>query len=287
VEAAVPPQGVVERLPAPLLFVAGAVSQYAGAALAVGLFAVVPAVGVGWLRIVGAALVLLAWRRPWRTLGAYSRGQALVVVGFGASLAAMNLAFYQAIDHLPLGTAVAIEFLGPIAVAAVGTRRARDAAALVLAGGGVALLADVRLGGSPAGVAWALTAASCWALYIVLGSRVSGGGQGIDGLAVAMALGGLVFAPIAGPLSAPAFTDAGLLLACVAVGVLSSAVPYALDQVVLRRVPPARFAVLLALLPATAVLVGMVVLAQIPTPTEAAGIALVIAAVYLGNRRVG
>ena len=273
VPAPVRPVAGLARLPAPLLFMVGAVSQYVGAAIAIGLFAVLPAVGVGWLRIVGAAGVMLAWRRPWR--GAWTRRRLLLVAAFGTALAAMNLCFYLAVERLPLGTAVAIEFLGPIAVAAAGTRGRRNAMALALAVAGVALLADVQLRGSPSGVAFALAAAGLWAAYILLGSRV----DGVDGLAAGMALGALIVAPVAGPAAAPAFADAGLLLTCVAVGVLSSALPYALDQIVLRRVPAAHFALLLALLPATAAAVGLIALGQVPTPAEAIGIALVIAAV--------
>ncbi len=272
----------LDRVPAPALFVAGALSQYLGAALAVGLFAVLPAAGVGWLRIVGAAAVMVAWRRPWRL--AWTRRRLLLVGAFGTALAVMNLCFYLAVDLLPLGTTVAIEFLGPIAVAALGTRGRRDAFALALAVGGVALLADVQLEGNPLGVAFALAAAACWAAYIVLGSRVSAGGDGVDGLAAGMVLGALATAPFAGPAAVPALGDAGLLVACLGVGVLSSAIPYALDQLVLRRTTPARFALLLALLPATAAAVGLVVLRQVPTPTEAAGIGLVIAAVASRSR---
>jgi inner membrane transporter RhtA len=293
----------VDAAPAPLLFVAGAVSQYAGAAIAVLLFAAVPAAGVAWLRVVAAAVFLAAWRRPWRDgwsalrppappaspagVAAGRRGSAArvaLVVAFGAALAGMNLTFYLAIERLPLGTTVAIEFLGPIVVAAAGTRTRRDLGALLLALAGVALLAEVERGGSPAGLAFAFAAAALWAAYIVLGARVAGGGHGTDGLAAGMVAGAVVIAPLAAPPALPALTDPALAAACLSVGVLSSVVPYALDQRVLTRLSPGRFALLLSLLPATAAVVGALVLGQVPAPVEALGIALVVAAVAVRSR---
>jgi len=276
----VPARGAGERVPVGVLFVVSAVSQYAGAAVAVLQFPAVPAHGVGWLRIVAAAAFMAAWRRPWRHGWAALRPLRLVA-SFGVVLAAMNLAFYLAIARLPLGNAVAIEFLGPVIVAAAGTRTRRDLGALLLALAGVGLLVEVELRGSPAGVALALAAAVLWALYIVLGARVADRGQGIDALAAAMIAGAVVFAPLAGPGALPAFGDLGLLVACLSVGVLSSVVPYVLDQGILARISRGRFALLLSLLPATAALVGAVVLKQVPGPIEAAGIGLVVAAVAL------
>jgi inner membrane transporter RhtA len=245
------------------------------------LFASVPAAGVSWLRALSAAVALVAWRRPWRTRWTVRR-LALVAV-FGTALASMNLAFYLAIDRLPLGTAVAIEFSGPVAVAALGSRTRRDLLALALAVAGVLLLADVHLSGEPLGVAFALTAGALWAVYIVLGHRVASdpGIRPQDGLAVGMALGALVLAPFLVSHAVPALTDAGLLVACIAVGLASSVVPYVLEQVAMRRLPRARFALLLALLPATAAIVGAVVLGQVPGVLEAVGILLVVAAAGL------
>ncbi len=272
------------RAPAPALFVVGAISQYLGAALAVTLFDDVPAVGVAWWRVVGSALVLGVWLRPWRQ--PWSR-PALVAAGtFGVVLAAMNLTFYAAIDHLPLGTAVAIEFLGPITVAALGTRTGRDVGALVLAVAGVALLADISWSASPVGVLLALGAAALWAGYILLGRRVAVAGQagagalgGLAGLAVGSAIGAAVWAPLGLTEGWPALTQPVVLGLCLLVGVLSNAVPYGLDQVVLPRLTAAQFALLLALLPATATVVGVVALAQVPTAAEVVGIALVVIAV--------
>ena len=229
--------------------------------------------------------MLLAWRRPGRE--AWRGGRLLRAAAFGLATAGMNIAFYEAIARLPLGTAVAIEFCGPVAVAAVASRRPRDIAAVVLATIGVALIADVRWSGSPSGVLWALTAAALWAAYIVLGKRVAGAGNGLDDMAVGFAVAAVVLSPVlmlGGVAGLAALADPLVLLLAVGVGVLSSVVPYVLDQIVLRRVGQARFAVLLALLPATATVVGLVALVQVPGPIEAAGIAAVIGAVALRSR---
>ena len=273
--------GVADRLPPQALFILGALSQYVGAALAVLLFAVVPAAGVAWLRVVAAAAVLVAWRRPWQTPWTASRLR--LTAAFGIALALMNLTFYLAIDRLPLGTAVAIEFAGPIAVAALGSRTRRDILALVLAVAGVLALADVHLTGSPGGFALALAAGAFWAAYIVLGHRVAAdpGLRPRDGLALAMLIGAVALAPFLVSSAVPALVDPLLLAACLAVGVASSVVPYGLEQVAMRRLPRARFALLLALLPATATVVGAIVLAQVPGLLESAGIALVVIAASL------
>ena len=264
-----------------MLFVLAAISQYVGAALAVLLFAKVPAPGVAWLRVLSSAAVLVAWRKPWHTR--WTAAHLRIVTAFGLVLAAMNVSFYLAIDRLPLGTAVAIEFCGPIAVAALGSRTRRDYAALALATGGVLALADVHLAGSPGGLAFAAAAGVAWAGYVVIGHRMAAdpGIRPQDGLALGMGIGALAFAPILVGSARAAWTDPVLLLACIAVGILSSAVPYALEQVAMRRLPRPRFALLLALLPATAAVVGAVVLGQVPGPIEAAGIALVVTAALL------
>ena len=276
-----------DRLPPQALFVVGATSQYVGAALAVLLFASVPAAGVAWLRIVASAAVLVVWRRPWRTR--WTPAHFRLVTAFGLTLALMNLTFYLAIDRLPLGTAVAIEFCGPIFVAALGSRTRRDAAALVLATAGVLALADVHLAGSPGGLALAAAAGVAWAGYIVLGHRMAAD-EAIrpqDGLALGMAIGAVGFAPALLPSAVPALVDPALLAACLAVGVASSVVPYALEQVAMRRLSRPRFALLLALLPATATGVGAVLLGQVPGLVEAAGIALVVVASLLRSHEPG
>ncbi len=272
------------RVPAPALFVVGGVSMYVGAALAVGLFDRLSPSAVAVLRLCGAAVVLIAWRRPGRD--AWRGARLAGAVAFGLATGLMNLAFYEAIARLPLGTAVAIEFCGPVVVAAVASRRPRDVGAVLLAATGVLLIADVRWSGSPAGVLWALAAAAMWAAYIVLGKRVASGGNGLDDMAVGFAVAAVVLSPLllVGSAGVAALTDPWVLLLAVGVGVLSSVVPYVLDQVVLRRVGRARFAVLLALLPATATVVGLVALGQVPGVLEATGIAAVVVAVALRSR---
>ncbi len=278
---AAPAAAPLDRLPAQALFVLGAVSQYVGAALAVLLFASVPAAGVAWLRVVAAAVVLVAWRRPWQTR--WTAARLRLVAAFGIALGLMNLAFYLAIDRLPLGTAVAIEFVGPIAVAALGSRTRRDVLALTLAVIGVIALADVHIAGSPLGFALAIGAGVMWAAYIVLGHRVAAdaGLRPQDGLALAMAIGALALAPALVTSAMPALVDPLLLAACLAVGVASSVVPYGLEQVAMRRLARARFALLLALLPATAAVIGAIVLGQVPGVLEAIGITLVVVAASL------
>ncbi|MFC5994140.1 DMT family transporter [Pseudonocardia hispaniensis] len=273
-----------DRIPAPVLFVLGGTSMYAGAALAVGLFDLLSPAAVAVLRIVGAALVLLVWRRP--GADAWRIGRLAAAVAFGLATAGMNIAFYEAIARLPLGTAVALEFCGPVAVAALASRRARDVAAVALAAVGVALIADVRWSGSPSGVLWALTAAALWAAYIVLGKRIASGGNGVDDMTVGFTLAAVALLPLlmVDERALPALAEPRVLLIGFGVGVLSSALPYVLDQVVLRRLGQARFAVLLALLPATATVVGLVGLGQVPGVLESLGIVAVVIAVGLRSR---
>ncbi|MBO9568280.1 MAG: EamA family transporter [Cellulomonas iranensis] len=278
-------------MPAPALFVVSGLTQYLGAAVAVGLFAVLPAGTVAWLRVAVAGVLLLAWRRPWRVRALWEPRRLAVTVLFGVVLATMNVAFYVAIEHLPLGTAVALEFLGPVAVAAVTGSGWRERAAIGVAAVGVVLLAGVSLDTGPGAVTGLVAigvAAACWAGYIVLGRRVARAGTpGASGLAVAMAAGGLVLAPFLAGGAGPVLHDARLALLVVVIAVCSSVVPYALEQVVLRRVSAATFAVLLALLPATAAVVGAVVLRQLPHGLELVGLVLVSGAIALTARGGG
>lgn len=286
------PQGLagpLERVPAPAVFVVSGLTQYVGAAVAVGLFVRLGAPEVGWWRIALAAVVLVLWRRPWRR--DWSRRDLGWSAAFGVVLAAMNLAFYIAIEHLPLGTAVAIEFCGPVVVAALTGRGWRARAAIVAAAVGVVLLAGVTLGSGLSradaviGLGSIFAAATCWGLYILLGRRVARVGAGVDGLAVGMAVGSLCFAPFFVHSTPEVLSDGGLVLLLVVVAVCSSVVPYGLEQTVLRRVPPATFAVLLALLPATAAVVGAVMLRQLPGAAQVIGLLCVSAAIALAPPR--
>ncbi len=264
----------------------GAISQYVGAAIGVFLFETTEPATVAWLRAAAAAVALVAWRRPWRRR--LSRRQAVIALIFGLVTIGMNIAIYEAISRIPLGTAVAIEFLGPTVVAALGSRRRRDLVAVGLASAGVLLLAGVEFDANLTGVLFAVVSAAMWAGYILVGKRVADTGDGLDSLAVGMSLAAVVLAPaILVPqarIDASVFTDSRTWLLGLCIGLLSTAIPYALDQLVLFQIGSAKFALLLALLPAAATLIGVVVLRQIPTLPEIAGIGLVIIALLLSAR---
>ena len=269
------------RLPPHAYFVVSAVFHYLGPAFAVLLFARVQPLGVAWLRIASAALIFAAWRRPWRVWRTLDRRTRWLLTAWAAVLAVMNSCFYLAIDRLPLGTVAAIEFLPVIAVAALGTRTARNTAALVLAVAGVYLLSDVRLVAEPLGFAFAAANAVLFALYIVLGHRVAQSPQvrGIDGLALSMLIAAVVALPIGIGQAAPAFVDPIALAAGVGVGVTSSVIPYVCDQLAMARLTRSAYAIGVSLLPATATVIGVVVLVQIPTILEIVGVALVVGGV--------
>jgi inner membrane transporter RhtA len=271
----------VSKVPAEGFFVVSALFHYLGPAFAVLLFARVPVLGVAWLRIGSAAAVFALWRRPWRAFAALDRRGRLLVIGLGCVLGLMNPAFYEAIDRLPLGTVAAIEFAGPTLLAAVGARSPRNAAALCLAVAGVYVLTDVQIAGEPLGVALAFVNAVLFTLYIVLSHRVAQrpGIAGIDGLAAAMIVALVVATPIGGWAAAPALLDPVAVAAGIGVGVSSSVIPYVCDQLAMARMARATYALLVALLPATATVVGVIVLAQVPSPVEIAGVALVVAGV--------
>jgi inner membrane transporter RhtA len=267
----------LDRAPPASYFVGSAVFHYLGPAFAVLLFALVEPLGVAWLRIAGAALVFALWRRPWRASTAVGRE----VVAMGAVLAFMNVCFYVAIDRLPLGTVAAIEFLPVILLAAIGARTLRNGAALVLAVGGVYLLTDVQLAAEPVGLAFAFANAALFALYIVVAHRVArhGATAGIDGLAAAMLVAWVVATPLGGWEAVPVLLDPVVLLAGLGVGVASSVIPYVCDQLAMARMPRATYALLVSLLPATATVIGILVLGQVPSAVEVAGVALVVGGV--------
>ena len=266
------------------LFAVGAVSQYLGAATAVELFSELRPGTVALLRVAGAGAVVVLLRRSWRRH--WSPVELAWTAAFGAALASMNLFFYLAIERVPLGNSVAIEFIGPIAVAAFGTRTLRSGGALALAVGGVVALAGFAPPEAQLGALFSLIAGALWAGYIVLGHRVARAGMAVDGLGVGMLIGALAISPvgIAGPGGLGAAVGAPLLLAGgVAAGVLSNVIPYGIDQLVMQRLARARFALLQALLPVTATLIGLVWLSQVPSAREIAGIVAVIAAIVINR----
>jgi inner membrane transporter RhtA len=195
----------------------------------------------------------------------------------------MNCCFYLAIDRLPLATVAAIEFLPVIALAAVGARSRRNALALALAVPGVYLLTGVHLEGELLGVALAFANAGLFAAYIVLAHRVASDPAiaGIDGLAAAMLIAVVAVTPLAGWAALPAFADPLALAAGIGVGVSSSVIPYVADQVAMAKLTRAAYSLMVSLLPATATVVGLIVLTQVPTAVDALGIALVIVGVAL------
>jgi inner membrane transporter RhtA len=277
----------VRRVPPHAYFVVSAVFHYLGPALAVLLFARIDVLGVAWLRIATAAVVFAVWRRPWRVWLRLDRSVRWLLTGWAAVLALMNTVFYLAIDRLPLGTVAAIEFLPVIVLAALAARTRRNIVALIAAVGGVYLLTDVRLAGAPLGFAFAVANAVLFALYIVLGHRVARSEKvpGIDGLALSMLIAAVIALPAGIGPAAPAFTEPVLLAAAAGVGVCSSVIPYVSDQLAMARLSRATYAVMVSLLPATATVVGVLVLTQIPSVAEMAGVVLVVAGVALHQER--
>ena len=273
---------ILNTAPPEALFVLSALSQYIGAAIAVTVFDEVEPQTVAWFRVIGAAVALLAispgFHRGW------SRRDLLGAGVFGTATALMNLFFYLGIARIDLGKSVAIEFLGPIAVAAATTRSVRNGVALVLAVIGVVTLGGVEIGDNTLGVVFILLSSAMWAAYIVFGSKVAHVRSGVAGLGVGLAIGSIVIAPAGAPWSGPVWVSPTLLILCCATGVFSNAIGYGIDQFVLRRIPIRRFSVLLATLPVTAVFVGWVALGQTPSPLDLAGIGLVLVGVAVQER---
>ena len=268
-------------MPPQAYFVGSAIFHYLGPSFAVLLFLRVSPVGVAWLRIVSAGLLFAAWRRPWRVIRRADRVTVRLLLELGTVLALMNTCFYLAIARLPLGTVAAIEFLPVIVLAAIGVRTPRNAIALALAVVGVYVLTQVQLAGHPLGLAFAFANAGLFALYIVLAHRVArapGLGR-IDGLAAAMLIAAVVITPIGGSSVVPALTDPVAVGAGIGVGIASSVIPYVCDQLAMARLSRATYSLMIALLPATATVIGVIVLAQIPSLEQLGGVALVVLAV--------
>jgi inner membrane transporter RhtA len=253
-------------------------SVQCGAALATTLFDRIGPAGTVFLRAAFAALILVVVAR--RDVARLQRHELCDVFLFGVTLAAMNLCFYEAIDRLPLGIAVTLEFTGPLAVAVFGSRRRRDLIWAGLAAAGIVLLSG-DFGGQSIdllGAVLALTAGGFWGAYILLSARVGGRSEGLGGLAVAMAISAVLLAPAGLAAGAGEMGSAGVLARGLAIGVLSSAIPYALEIEALRRLPNAVFGVMMSLEPGVAALVGFIALDQGLALSEAVAIALVVAA---------
>jgi inner membrane transporter RhtA len=287
-----PRDGRVNRLPPTSFFLVSAVFHYLGPSLAVLLFARLDVLGVAWLRVASAAAVFAVWRRPWRlVLSPASHRSGDVLLALGVVLAVMNSVFYLAVDRLPLSTVGAVEFGGTVILAAAGARTWRNAGALTLTTAGVITITVIRITGQPLGFIFAFANCALFMLYIVLGHRIAnvrgatGRPVGLDQLSAAMLIAAVAAAPWGLRGALPAFRHPVLLLAGAGVGVCSSVIPYVTDQLAMARLPRATFSLMLALLPVFATLVGAVVLRQIPTAQDVAGITLVVLGVAVHQER--
>lgn len=271
----------VATVPPHAWFGVSAVFHYLGPSFAVLLFPAIGVLGVAWFRIASAALIFAPITKPWRTLRLADGRTRLLLIGLGLCLAVMNTAFYLALDRLPMSLVAAMEFVGTVGLALFGLRTRRNLLALVLVAVGVFVLIDVSWSGDPWGLFWSALNAALFVGYIVLGHRVAqaGAAGGIERLGAAMAIAGLILMPVGLVQAIQAFGMPLLVLAGIGVGLCSSVIPYVCDQLAMSRLPRASFALLLALLPATATIVAAIVLGQIPTLWDLVGIALVMTGV--------
>lgn len=281
---------IADEVPPHAWFGVSAVFHYLGPSFAVLLFPAVGVLGVAWFRIASAALVFAPATKPWRTFRNATNQERLLLIALGGCLAIMNSAFYLALERLPLALVASIEFVGAIAMALWGVRTRRNFLALTLAVIGVLVLIDApslfTVGEQTAtsdliGVLWAVLNGALFVLYIILGHRISQNGatDGVERLGAAMSAAFLFVIPIGFLQALDAFSAPGLVLAGIGVGVCSSVIPYVCDQLAMSRLPRSSFAFLLALLPATATLIGVIVLRQIPNALDIAGVALVMVGV--------
>jgi len=281
--------GLSGSMPPSSMLVFGMITVQLGAALAKDLFSSLGPAGVVFLRVGFAALTLLALWRPWRrtnaVLAGARRADYAAVVLFGLILALMNFSFYSALDRIPLGIAVTVEFVGPLSVAVAGSRRALDVLWAVLALGGILLLAPLGVLGNvpldPFGLLLALVAGACWAIYILLTARVGRAFPGGTGLSLAMTVGAVALLPVGIAGAGSALLDPRLLLLGAGVALLSSVVPYSLEMAALRRISPSAFGVFMSLEPAIAALVGWLVL------REALDLRAIIALVLVTTAAIG
>jgi len=256
-----------------------------GAAVAKNLFGEVSPTMMTWLRLASSAVILLVLARP--ALRGRDRADWLVVIGYGASLATMNWAIYQSFARIPLGVAVTIEFIGPLALAVVGSRRPRD-----LAWAGLAAMGVVLLGMEPgritlAGVVYALIAAAGWAAYILITPRTGRSWDGLDGLAVGSTLAAMLLAAPALYDDAGVLTDPRILVIGALVGLLSSVIPYSCEITALRTIQPRVFSILMSLEPAAAALAAAIVLGELLSPLQTLAMACVIVASIGATRSLG
>jgi inner membrane transporter RhtA len=274
---------LANKVPPHLWFGVSAIFHYLGPSFAVLLFPSVGTLGVAWMRIATAAGCFAAWSNPikvWQGLDSRSRR---LVAALGVCLGAMNCSFYLALERLPMSLVAAIEFVGTIGIALYGLRSGRNLGALLLAVAGVLVLIDVKWSHDPVGLGWAFLNGGMFVGYILLGHRISetGATGGIQQLGAAMAMALLFVMPIGLMQAVRIIDQPSLILAGVGVGICSSVIPYVCDQFAMSRLPRASFAVMLCLLPASAAIIAALVLHQIPTLRDLAGIVLVIVGVAI------
>jgi inner membrane transporter RhtA len=274
----------MSRLPPVWLVLIGILSVQFGAGIAKSLFDEVAPTVIVWLRLVTSAIVLTLVARP--VLRHRSAHDWMVVAGLGVSLGVMNWAIYQSFARIPLGIAVTIEFVGPLTLAVLGSRRPRDFGWVLLAAVGVALLGFERGELTWAGVLFALLAGAAWAAYILMSAETGRRWPGLDGLAVASVLATLLLTPPAVRIGGDDLLDGRLLLLGAAVGLLSSVIPYSCEMVALRSLRPAVFSILMSLEPAAAALAGIVVLGEFLTPVQWLAMVCVVVA-SVGATRTG
>ncbi len=267
-----------ETVPPQAWFGVSAIFHYLGPSFAVLLFPAVGVLGVAWMRIASASLIFAPLTKPWKILKDADRRTRLLLLGMGACLAIMNTSFYLALDRLPMSLVAAMEFIGSIGVALYGLRTKRNLGALILAMVGVYILIDVKWSTDPLGLFWATLNSALFVGYIVFGHKLAeeGASGGVDRLGTSMAIALIFLMPIGFVEAMKAFGSIELILAGIGVGVSSSVIPYVCDQLAMSRLPRASFALLLALLPATATIIAVIVLAQIPTLKDVMGIVLVM-----------
>jgi inner membrane transporter RhtA len=275
-----------DSIPPSSLVLLAIFSVQIGAGFAKELFAVLPPSAVVFLRIAAGGLIMAAVARP--KLRGLSRGDWAVGLGFGLTLALMNLSFYEALSRLPMGVAVAIEFLGPLGVAVAASRRRLDLLWIGLAGLGVALLApwgEQAPAGWWLGIGFALVAGACWAGYILLSASAGGRFPGTTGLSFAMIVSAVVIAPIGITTGGAELLQPHLLLIGLGVGLLSSVIPYSLELQALRRMPKHVFGILMSVEPAVAAMIGVLLLGEVLHAQQWAAVVCIVAA-SLGSTRM-
>lgn len=267
------------------LVLGGIASVQFGAAIAKGLFDEISPTALVWLRLLTSTIVFLLVARP--RLRGHDRRGWLLVIGFGLALGGMNWAIYQSFARIPLGLAVTIEFIGPLTLAVLTSRRGRDWLWAALAAAGVALLGLEPGEVTVLGVLLALLAGGAWAAYILLSARTGRAFPGLEGLALASLVATVLLTPGAVATGAGDLLDPRILALGAAVGLLSSAIPYSLEMIALRTLAPRTFSILMSLEPAAAALAGALLLHEILTPLQLVAMACVVAASIGATRREG